>query len=89
MCVALFPGRGLAATASAAATTTAAAARVVIVELHGIHLLSINRHLSMGGAKKIGAQDKTFKTFSVSCSSGANLIISCPQQKAMRFWSNV
>jgi hypothetical protein len=82
--------------AAATATTSAVAfaffATAVSVDNlqlgHDVHLLS-NRHLSIGLFKKIGGQRAsalqsywfiTFTSFSVVSVSGANLIISCPQQ---------
>jgi hypothetical protein len=89
-----------AATAAASAASVAVFATTVIVDYvqfkHDIHLLS-NRHLSMEMVKKIGVQRAhalqpywfmTFTSFSVVSLSGANLIISCPQQTAMFSWFN-
>ena len=77
------------AAATAAATTFFTSAVVDYVQLdHGSHLLSYRR-LSIDLVQKIGGQRAstlqsywliTFTSFSVVLVSGANLIISCPQQ---------
>jgi hypothetical protein len=103
--VATYHHRGLALAAATAAATTLAFSTTAVIQnvlfIHGIHLLSYRR-LSIDLGKKIGVQRTpcgvfalqsywliTLINFSVVAVSGANLIISCPQQTTMFSWLSV
>jgi hypothetical protein len=78
--------------AAAATTATAAAfvstARIDLKAGHRTHLLSqIDVCLYIWVKKE--RQESVFETGTLKSSSGANLIINCPQQATMRCWFSV
>ena len=84
----VFPYLAATTAAATALTFTTAVIADNIQFVHGFHLLSYRR-LSIDLVQKIGGQRAstlqsywliTFTSFSVVLVSGANLIISCPQQ---------
>lgn len=81
-------GLAAAATTAAASAFFLAAARINFKAGHRTHLLSqIDIRLCIWVKKE--RQESVFKTGTLRFSSGANLIINCPQQATMRCWFSV